>query len=35
MKDCRICVFWTEEDGGRIADTPDLVSCSAFGNTQD
>ncbi len=26
-----IIVFWSDEDGGWIADAPDLKSCSAFG----
>jgi predicted RNase H-like HicB family nuclease len=25
--------FFSEEDGGYIADIPDLEACSAFGNT--
>ena len=29
----RINVFWSDEDGGYIADIPDLVACSAFGTT--
>lgn len=33
MKDYHINIFHSEEDGGYIADIPDLVSCSAFGNT--
>jgi len=33
MKDYHINVFYSEEDGGYIADIPDLNSCSAFGNT--
>ena len=33
MKDYHINVFYSEEDGGYIADIPDLKSCSAFGNT--
>lgn len=33
MRDHRINVFWSEEDGGYIADIPDLVACSAFGTT--
>ena len=33
MKDYHINVFWSEEDGGYIADIPDLDSCSAFGHT--
>jgi predicted RNase H-like HicB family nuclease len=28
-----ISLFWSEEDGGWIADIPDLASCSAFGRT--
>ncbi|MCI0613066.1 type II toxin-antitoxin system HicB family antitoxin [bacterium] len=34
MKDYHINIFYSEEDEGYIADIPDLVSCSAFGNTQ-
>ncbi len=33
MKDYHINIFWSDEDGGYIADIPDLVSCSAFGAT--
>ena len=33
MKDYHINIFWSDEDGGYIADTPDLVTCSAFGTT--
>lgn len=33
MKDYHINIFWSEEDGGYIADIPDLDSCSAFGET--
>ena len=33
MKDYRINVFFSEEDGGYIADIPDLKYCSAFGDT--
>jgi predicted RNase H-like HicB family nuclease len=33
VKDYHINIFWSEEDGGYIADLPDLDSCSAFGNT--
>ena len=33
MKDYHINVFYSEEDGGYIADIPDLISCSAFGIT--
>ena len=31
MSDYHINIFWSEEDGGYIADIPDLVACSAFG----
>lgn len=33
MKDYHINIFFSEEDGGYIADIPDLASCSAFGET--
>ena len=33
MSDYHINVFYSEEDGGYIADIPDLKSCSAFGQT--
>lgn len=33
MSDYHINVFYSDEDGGYIADTPDLKSCSAFGAT--
>ncbi|MDD5435535.1 MAG: type II toxin-antitoxin system HicB family antitoxin [Nitrospira sp.] len=33
MKDCHINIFYSEEDGGYIADIPDLEHCSAFGDT--
>jgi predicted RNase H-like HicB family nuclease len=33
MSDYHINVFYSEEDGGCIADIPDLKSCSAFGET--
>lgn len=33
MKDYHINIFWSEEDGGYIADIPDLDACSAFGVT--
>ena len=33
MKDYHINIFYSEEDGGYIADIPDLDSCSAFGGT--
>jgi len=31
MSDYHINIFYNEEDGGYIADIPDLDSCSAFG----
>jgi predicted RNase H-like HicB family nuclease len=31
VKDYHINIFWSEEDGGYIADIPDLDACSAFG----
>ena len=33
MTDYHINIFYSEEDGGYIADIPDLESCSAFGAT--
>lgn len=33
MKDYHINIFWSDEDGGYIADIPDLDACSAFGKT--
>jgi len=33
MSDYHINIFYSEEDGGYIADIPDLVACSAFGST--
>jgi len=33
MKDYHINVFYSDEDGGYIADIPDLKHCSAFGDT--
>lgn len=33
MKDYHINIFYSEEDGGYIADIPDLKYCSAFGDT--
>ncbi|KAA3612155.1 MAG: type II toxin-antitoxin system HicB family antitoxin [Calditrichaeota bacterium] len=35
MKDYHINIFYSEEDGGYIADIPDLEMCSAFGATQE
>ena len=31
MTDYHINVFYSDEDGGYIADIPDLEACSAFG----
>jgi len=33
MADYHINIFYSEEDGGYIADIPDPESCSAFGET--
>lgn len=33
MKEYHINIFFSEEDGGYIADIPDLKPCSAFGTT--
>lgn len=33
MRHYHINVFYSEEDGGYIADIPDLEACSAFGKT--
>jgi predicted RNase H-like HicB family nuclease len=33
MKDYHINIFFSDEDGGYIADIPDLPYCSAFGRT--
>lgn len=33
MSDYHINIFYSEEDGGYIADIPDLEACSAFGHT--
>jgi len=35
MKDYHINIFYSEEDGGYIADIPDLKNCSAFGHSPD
>ena len=34
MSDYHINVFYSDEDGGYVADIPDLDACSAFGSTQ-
>jgi hypothetical protein len=31
VKDYHINIFWSDEDGGSIADIPDLEASSAFG----
>jgi predicted RNase H-like HicB family nuclease len=33
MKDYHINIFYSDNDGGYIADIPDLPACSAFGRT--
>ena len=33
MTDYHINIFYSDEDGGYIADIPDLDACSAFGKT--
>ena len=33
MADYHINIFFSEEDGGYVADIPDLQSCSALGDT--
>lgn len=33
MKDYHINIFYSDEDGGYIADIPDLKACSAFGES--
>ena len=33
MKDYHINIFYSDADGGYIADIPDLPACSAFGRT--
>jgi hypothetical protein len=33
MSDYHINLFYSDEDGGWIADIPDLDACSAFGTT--
>jgi predicted RNase H-like HicB family nuclease len=33
MKDYHINIFYSDEDGGYIADIPDLKNCIAFGET--
>jgi len=33
MKDYHINIFYSDPDGGYIADIPDLTFCSAFGRS--
>ncbi len=33
MRDYHINVFWSEDDDCYVADIPDLVACSALGDT--
>jgi len=33
MPDYHINIYYSEEDGGYIADIPDLAFCAAFGGT--
>lgn len=33
MSDYHINIFYSDDDGGYIADIPDLEACSAFGAT--
>ena len=33
MTDYHINIFYSDEDGGYVADIPDLDACSAFGRT--
>jgi len=35
MSDDNINVFFSNEDGGYIADVPDLDACAAFGSTRE
>jgi len=35
LKDYHINIFYSDADGGYIADIPDLQACSAFGATPD
>jgi predicted RNase H-like HicB family nuclease len=34
MKDYHVNIFYSDEDGGYVADIPDLEACSAFGATR-
>ena len=33
MSDYHINIFYSDEDGGYIADIPDLDACAAYGDT--
>jgi predicted RNase H-like HicB family nuclease len=33
VSDYHINIFYSDEDGGYVADIPDLDACSAFGTT--
>ncbi|MHB9037651.1 MAG: type II toxin-antitoxin system HicB family antitoxin [Armatimonadota bacterium] len=33
MRDYHINIFYSDEDGGYVADIPDLHACAAFGKT--
>ena len=33
MTDYHINIFYSDEDGGYVADIPDLQACSAFGES--
>jgi len=33
MREYHISIFYSDEDGGYIADIPNLRACSAFGKT--
>jgi predicted RNase H-like HicB family nuclease len=33
MKDYHVSVFYSDDDGGYVADIPDLPHCAAFGET--
>lgn len=35
MNNYHISIFYSDEDGGYIADMPDLKFCSAFGETSE
>ncbi|MBM4460143.1 MAG: type II toxin-antitoxin system HicB family antitoxin [Chloroflexi bacterium] len=33
MNDYHVNIFFCAEDGGYVADIPDLIACSAYGQT--